>query len=569
MSYSAYERPLTFFDILGSIFRYKWRVMLVTCLMLIVSGAAIFLFPKKYESEAKLFVRMGRGSASLDPATIGQTISIQESRESEINSIVDMLESRGLAERVVDQIGQERILKKYAWVEVTAEEWSDRAVDSLKTRIPALEGESGGEVALTADEIDQKKEYELAVIEVGKNLKIDSPKKSTTIQVAYRGRTPELARDVVQAVLENYQQMHIDAYRFGGTLDFFDEQFEEQETIVAETEDLLRKAKNENSIVTMQGKQASLQAQITDVKKMQLQSEADLFASIAKVRKLQAEMDELPTDLVSEKTQGIAENATDAMRDQLYQLEIKEKELAAKFASSHPELVKLREQLKRAREVLDEQPTEREQTVVAINPIRIDIENKMLLAQAEVSSLEAKLEGLQSLENELLHRLNQVNDIEVVAFEMQRKIDIARGNHLSYAKKLEESRINSALDKQALSNVSVVAQPTLRYKHASPKRSVLALLGAVFSMICGIGVAMLSDGAANAREARRIREAERTRYLRDLESEKEMPTKRLEFDNSKENTAREPVAIAATPHDATDDVENEAQEELISPKKAK
>ena len=76
MRYSSYERPLTLFDIIGSVFRYKWRVMLVSLLVLSLSVVAIFLYPKKYESEAKLFVRLGRGSASLDPATIGQTISI-------------------------------------------------------------------------------------------------------------------------------------------------------------------------------------------------------------------------------------------------------------------------------------------------------------------------------------------------------------------------------------------------------------------------------------------------------------------------------------------------------------
>lgn len=68
--------------------------MFTAALVLAVSVAAILLFPKKYESEAKMFVRLGRSSASLDTATIGQTISIQESRETEMNSIIDMLESR-------------------------------------------------------------------------------------------------------------------------------------------------------------------------------------------------------------------------------------------------------------------------------------------------------------------------------------------------------------------------------------------------------------------------------------------------------------------------------------------
>ena len=126
MQFQAYERPLTLFDIIGAVFRYKWRVLLVTGLMLLLSAAAVLIFPKKYESEAKLFVRLGRGSAAMDPATFGQTISIQESRESEMNSIVDMLQSRGLAERVVDEVGVEAVLKNYSWIELRLEEAQGR-----------------------------------------------------------------------------------------------------------------------------------------------------------------------------------------------------------------------------------------------------------------------------------------------------------------------------------------------------------------------------------------------------------------------------------------------------------
>ena len=138
MRYPAQERPLTLFDIVGAIFKYKWRVGFVTLLMLVLCGAAILLYPKKYTSEAKLFVRVGRGSASLDPSVVGKTISIQESRESEMNSIVDMLGSRGLAEKVVDKIGADRVLKKYAWIEVASEDFVDGTLQSFKENVPGL-----------------------------------------------------------------------------------------------------------------------------------------------------------------------------------------------------------------------------------------------------------------------------------------------------------------------------------------------------------------------------------------------------------------------------------------------
>ncbi|MFK7737985.1 MAG: GumC family protein [Pirellulaceae bacterium] len=570
MRYSTYERPLTFFDILGSLFRYKWRVLLVSSLVFALGVVAIFLFPKKYESEAKLFVRLGRGSASLDPATVGQTISIQESRESEMNSIVDMLESRGLAESIVEEVGYERILQKYAPSEVFIEDFTEWTVSLVKDNVPALSDNPSKEGDLTSDEVKARKEYEEAVVELSSNLNIVSPKKSNTISVAYRGRTPELAFDVVNAVINNYQSMHIKAYQSGGAFDFFNEQFSEQERIVGAAEKKLREKKNSNAVVTLEGKQVSLQSEITEVKKMALQSRADLSAADAKVNELRAEMLKLPREMMSQKTLGIARNDTDAMRERLYQLEIDEKELSSKYVSSHPELVKVREQLRSARQIVGTQPKDREQSVVSVNPVRMDLEKEVYVAEADVARLSAKVEALSVLEAELLERLTKLNDLEVESFEMERTIQIARRNHDKYALKLEESRINAALDREAVSNVSVVGEPTLRYKHASPKRSVLFVLALLFSICCGLSVALASDYATNAREMRSIRLAERKRYIEDLEQDHDVRAigareKRQQYIGSNEAESSTADTIATdSPAVETRDLGIVDEEELAS-----
>ena len=72
--------------------------------------AMIFL-PRTYHSGAMLFVKLGRETVSLDPtATTGSTISVLDTRDNEINSIRDMLYSRGIVEKVVDRIGPEVVL---------------------------------------------------------------------------------------------------------------------------------------------------------------------------------------------------------------------------------------------------------------------------------------------------------------------------------------------------------------------------------------------------------------------------------------------------------------------------
>lgn len=518
MQIQALEKPLTIFDLVAACFRYKWRFAFVSLLALMVGGTAVFLFPRSYESEAKLLVKVGRSTAGLDPTTVGPTIAIQETRDTEINSMVDLLTSRGLVERVVDEIGVDRVLEKHSWL--------GRQVENIQTQIAGLVEQRGVSLSidddepdtelLTAEEIQVLKRREAAISQVAKHLRVEATKKSNTIGIAYRGGTPTLARDVVSAAIQCYNQLHIEAYRSDSALDFFRKRFAEQEELLKAQENLLKEAKNENAILTMRGKQDQLQGEITNVKQMQLSTAADLDSARARVRNLEEAFSELPEQIVSEKSLGNPAHATDLMRDRLFELEVQEKALAEKYVATHPELRRVREQLEQAKEIVNSQPSDREQNRIAANPVRLGIQNELLLAQSNVESLVARMETLASQEKQLTDALSEVNRLEMVSEDLQRQVEIGRDNFRIYARKLEESKMNAALDQDAMSNVSVVNPPSLNFKAASPNRRMLAVLAVLFSLFSGFATAMLGEFRSRTREMDEIRELERERYLDEM-----------------------------------------------------
>ncbi len=84
-------------DMCATLFRHKRKAVFL--FVAVVTAVALFTFlcPKEYRSEGLLFVRIGRENATLDPtATLGQsaTITVPQSRENEINSVVEILQSR-------------------------------------------------------------------------------------------------------------------------------------------------------------------------------------------------------------------------------------------------------------------------------------------------------------------------------------------------------------------------------------------------------------------------------------------------------------------------------------------
>ncbi len=101
-------------DMLLAIIRHKGKGTLFFAFVMAAVILLTVLLPKKYHSEGKLYLRLGRENATLDPtATLGEQaiVAIPQSRENEINSVVEILQSRVLLEKVIDKLGPAAVLE--------------------------------------------------------------------------------------------------------------------------------------------------------------------------------------------------------------------------------------------------------------------------------------------------------------------------------------------------------------------------------------------------------------------------------------------------------------------------
>ena len=99
-------------DVYFVLFRHKWKIIVFFLAVVTVVTVGTLVASSIYQSEAKLLIRVGRESVSLDPtASTGQVISIGQQRETEIKSELEILKSQDLIEKVVDAIGPATFLK--------------------------------------------------------------------------------------------------------------------------------------------------------------------------------------------------------------------------------------------------------------------------------------------------------------------------------------------------------------------------------------------------------------------------------------------------------------------------
>jgi len=250
-------------EVARAFWRYRGRIVLFVAFVSAVTLIAVVFVPRKYASESKLFVRVGRESVGLDPtATTGKTMTIQTTREVELQSVHELLKSRGMLEQVVELIGAERLLEDPD-PNVATRMWSQ--VSGIKGQlIASLVGESG----LSLEERQRESARELLEDSVG----VSVAKNTTVITIKARARSPELAQEIASTLVDSYLLEHARIHRTAGSEAFFADQTQRIGAELQRTEKQLHDTKNEYGLVTIEGQLALVESQKADVEREQLRT---------------------------------------------------------------------------------------------------------------------------------------------------------------------------------------------------------------------------------------------------------------------------------------------------------
>ena len=172
-------------DVAAIIFRQK-KILLVSFVVMLLGIVLSGVLRRQYQAQMKILVRRER----VDPVVTSQSNAPQFGREevteAELNSEVELLNSRDLLQKVVLATGLH-------------------------------DHESGDEEVRTAK----------AVRQLGKKLKIDPLRKTNLIAVTYESSDPALASKVLNTLAGLYTEKHLEVHRSSGEYKFFDQQTEQ------------------------------------------------------------------------------------------------------------------------------------------------------------------------------------------------------------------------------------------------------------------------------------------------------------------------------------------------------
>ncbi len=460
-------------------FRHGKKIALVFFAAIGVTWAIIAAWPRKFESEAKLIIRVGRESVALDPTvTTSQTLVLQKYQEEEINSALDLLSSRSLAEQVVDRLAARPV----------ATERKRGLIEKASAQL----SRGLGWVLLKARVRDRISDREQAVIELRRALSVFAPKKSTVITIQATAKTPQRAQAIGQCLTDAFLAEHLRISSTKGSRAFFDDQVAELEKQLQAKTASLADFRKDHQIVSVDVNRELLKEQLSRV-------ESELSSSRGRLRQVRAEIADLQTKLLEADAEVVASKASTAdptwsgMRQRLYELELQEKELDSKLGNNHPLLAGVRSELTVARKSIADRASERINQTVVVNPVVQAIRQQLQKTETAATGLTSSIDELDRQRQDLHARLDALVEQESRLEQLQREANVLETNYLSHREKLEEARVLDDLLDQRISSVNIVQPATFVERPVSPKKRVLAAVGLFVGLAGGLCSALLAE----------------------------------------------------------------------------
>ncbi|MCU0714104.1 MAG: P-loop NTPase, partial [Pirellula sp.] len=494
MGTSLVERPQQRTNYVASYleipFMYKTMILGFVLLGVMLAWLLILVLPRGYESQAKLMVRVGRESVSLDPsATTSATLMLQKTQEEEVISALEVLGSRRIADLVTEKLGANAIIEG-----VLPKEGAGTEEKSSLFRDIAKQGSDWLWNVLWATGIkDDISDHELAVMVLQKTLSIHSPKRSTVIVVDATSKTPEMAQAIVRTATETFMEEHLKVSRVDGSFTFFEKQTMEAESLLNELVAKRAKFMQDRQMVSIEAGKELLQQQLSGIDRDLVVATGELEQAKSEIEDLGSKVKDTDDEVVAAKVAG-SDTTWSGMRQQVYELELQEQNLAAQLTADHPKLIQIREQLSGAREILGNLRSERVDENKTPNPVKTALYQELQRQETKLVGLNSIIETKQSQKTEMENQIERLLEDERSLTQMDRDIRVLETKFQVMREKLEEARVIEGLQEQKVSNIHIFQPASFVERAATPNKKLLAAGCLFFGVFAGLSLCFVRQG---------------------------------------------------------------------------
>jgi polysaccharide biosynthesis transport protein len=455
-------------DIYFIIFRHKWKIIILAAAGIVAAVVFYLIQPAPfYRSEAELLVKYVLDSRTVSTST--KETSLDEQGQNIINGELAIITSLDIANTVAQEIGPEKILAKMGG-------GSNAIIAGVVIRNNLIVGSGGGGV----------------------------------INVAFRHPDATIVQSVLTNVIAEYLNKHKEIHQ---SADVNDETLNDESlqlrSQIGETERLLRAARTNAGIITLDNAEESISAEFSKLQEKLYDTRAELAereAMVSHMTNLLAVKSEMVTNAATNA--AITTFTTDVPSDQREEY----KEICSRLDFLQKRVDDLvtvqgyREQnsrVKDVREQLDEVTKQKagleknypqlassgtSSDPLASNPMFDDLATNL----KQIALLQSRIMVLSNQMNQVRTDANNVDVAASNIQDLQRDQQIDEGNYQYLKTRLSQAVLDEKLAPGRVSNIDSIQNPTPAFKEptAPLKQPLRMIFGGIFA---GLALAFLIE----------------------------------------------------------------------------
>ncbi len=465
--------------------RRKGTILAVFLVVTGVVAAGAATAPPTYKAESSLLVRIGREYIYRPEVGRSETARIPSLSEM-VNSEIEILSSRHLAEQVVDELG-------------------------VETLYPDLL-ELGTEPVLAAEQ---------AVLRFRGSTYVRGVLESSIIKVSFEHTDPQVAADAVNLLVDRFKDKHLEVFGESHS-SFLEDQLAKRQLELTRAEEALARFKQENGVFDLDEQRTlflgqrvrldealqALQGRISEVstrlQSVDGQAEASALATgrSPELREaLVAELRDLQNELLQVENAPPDRSVEDASL-RLLDLQLKERELLRNYQDSNRlvegvrgdmQLVKsFLEDAERRVGILDQGRREGLHERIARITASIEAFDRTRLRE-ERDALETQRQGQMVKIESLDRQVQRLDQQEKTLRQLERDLTQSEARVQTYQERVEDARITDELDREKRINVKQIEPAARPLAPTGLSRNMKIALGAVVGLLSGIAAAVFLE----------------------------------------------------------------------------
>ena len=472
------------YDILFVLFKHKWKIIFLSLLGFGSAGGLVYrdLRSPQYETQAKLLVRYVLERSAVDPYESKMDVGGNRGMEV-MDAEIEIIRSTDLTLEVATMIGPQMIF-------------------TTTTETPPSNTE--------------------AAVQIAKDLKVQTTRGSSVIQLAYHHSDPAVAVAVLNQLIESYFERHLEIHRSTGAFESVARQTDQARSRLSQTEAELSKLSSESGFLSLADAKVALEARRNSLRSNLMAAQVELAEQQVRVASLAASVGVLEPDA---KKKGEPEPPEEDTPDRMARLKAQEKyrDLAQQLTlfkerrntlmmsrkPTDPMLVALDRQIsaiqQQGLELIEQYPPlvsqgkaqDRDQSPQGQG-------SDLHVERAQLQALEAKCKMLTEQVAKLDTEVEKMSASSLGFANLERRRQLEDEKYRYFETRLEKARVDETLNPASMPNIGVVQRPSAPAKSLPDTIFKLALGLAASGLLSGLVLAFLLEWVIDRRVSRPI-----------------------------------------------------------------